>query len=218
MWLQKVFKNCNELGEKLDNDYYPFQSSRKSLIEGVDLLIVGANPRGKSHFCTEKKIDKLFNCGEDDINAFIYYENCKEWKINQPVLKIFSTDNLRGMLKNAVIMNAVYFDTNDIQSLKKDAIPLCVQLTKEFIEILKPKIILFLGFDAPKWLNVKFNKEENGILFLDEVTKKCALIFEVKSKNTIYIIHHPSRNPLPNNSDNLERKRNKFEDIFSSIK
>jgi len=219
LWIHKVYQKCNELGQILNKDYYPFQCSKESLQKGVELLIIGANPGGSNPFSANKEIDKLFNCGVDGSNAYIAYENDPQWKINQPVLEIFSTPNLRKVLENAVIMNAVYFNTAEVKDLsllenRKTALSFCIQMTKEFIDILKPKAILMLGFDVPKWLNIRYNKEENGLLFSDK-TKKSALIFETKGVIPIYIIHHPSRNYKFNSTENLNKKQEVFEKILN---
>ena len=217
-WINKVYQKCNELGEMLNKDYYPFQCSRESLQQGVELLIIGANPGGSNPFPANKTINGLFSCGNDGSNAYIAYKDDPQWKINKPILKIFSTPNLRKVLESAVIMNAVYFNTSEVKDLsllpnKKEATSFCIQATQEFINILKPKAILMLGCNAPKWLRIKYNKEENGLLFSDE-TKKSALIFEIKVESPIYIIHHPSRNYKFNNKENLNKKQEVFERIF----
>jgi len=218
-WIYNVYKKCNELGQALNKDYYPFQCSKKSLQQGVELLIIGANPGGNKPFPIDKTINRLFSCGEDGSNAYIAYKDDPEWKINRPILEIFSTPNLRKVLENAVIMNAVYFNTYEVKDLslfpnKKDAISFCIEMTKEFINILKPKVILILGFDVPKWLNIQYNKEENRLLFSDE-TKKSALVFEIKGEIPTYIIHHPSRNYKFNSKENLNKKQEVFEKILN---
>jgi len=218
-WIDKVYKKCNELGQILNKDYYPFQCSKESLQKGVELLVIGANPGGNTPFPANKSMDRLFNCGEDGSNAYIAYKDDPQWKINRPVLEIFDTPNLIKVLESAVIMNAVYFNTSEVKDLsllQKEAISFCIQMTKEFINILKPKAILILGFDVPKWLNFRFNKEENGLLFSDE-TNKSALIFEIKGEIPIYIIHHPSRNYKFNSKENLYKKQVVFERILSKI-
>ena len=211
-WLQEVYEKCNEFGEILNKDYYPFQSSKESLQKGVDLLIIGANPHGENSFNQNKEIDGLFNCGSDGYNAFITYP---KWNISVPVIEIFSTPNLRKVLENVVILNAVYFNTNEVKDLShKTAVDFCIKKTKEFIDILSPKVILILGFDVPKWLKIPRNNEKNGAVFEDE-TKKNALVYQTHISNIpTYIIHHPSRNPRFNNNANLAKKREFFEEIF----
>jgi len=219
LWIHKVYQKCNELGQILNKDYYPFQCSKESLQKGVELLIIGANPGGNTPFPVNKSIDRLFSCGEDGSNAYIAYKDDPQWKINRPVLEIFDTPNLRKVLESAVIMNAIYFNTSEVKELsllQKEAIFFCIQMTKEFINILKPKAILILGLDVPKWLNIQYNKEKNGLLFSDE-TKKSALIFEIKGDIQIYIIHHPSRNYKFNSKENLNKKQVVFERILNKI-
>ena len=92
-WINKVYQKCNELGKTLNKDYYPFQCSKESLQNGVELLIIGANPGGNNPFPTNKEINGLFSCGADGSNAFITYKDDPQWKIN---LTIFHTSLYNG--------------------------------------------------------------------------------------------------------------------------
>ena len=92
-------------------------------------------------------------------------------------------------------------------------IKLCKQKTKEFIyEILKPKNILFIGMDAPKWIDVKY-KILNDVTLQNE--KNPWLVQELQlNEIPHYMIHHTSRNPIPNNVENIKMKREFFEKKF----
>jgi len=143
MWLQEVLQKGNDYGQQINLDFYPFQCSRRSLKPNVDLLIIGANPGGEGGFHERKTINELFNGGEQ--NAYIAEANNPIWKINKPILEMFSSKILRKILEDAIIMNVMYFNSQRVSSLEKydkDAISkatkFCIEKTKEFVEIIKP--------------------------------------------------------------------------------
>ena len=214
-WLNEVLQKGNEFGEQIGLDFYPFQSSYNSLKPEVDLMIIGANPGGEGGFHKRNSILELFNGGEQ--NAYI--EN-PQWKISKPILEMFSSENLRKTLEDAVVMNVMYFNSSRVKSLEKydkdavaKAIKFCAEKTRELIGIIKPKAILLLGFDAPKWLGINFSGKDNSILRTKD--DKSALIMRVEYLDfPCYIIHHTSGNPRFNTGDNLLAKKAKFEEMF----
>lgn len=221
-WLDEVAEGCHNLAiaDKENPDFYVFQS--KSDFESPELLIIGANPGSfvkyiDSNPYKEKGYRDKNNLGYDS-NQYIENENNPKWKINKPILKMFTEIDARKALENSVIMNAVYFNTAKITDLKKyrngkDMIDFCTDKTREFIyEILKPKNILFLGIDAPKWMKVKFDRQTDTVLETDDK------LFLIQSKQiesiNHFLIYHPSMNQKFNSGKNLELKRNYFNEYF----
>ena len=227
-WLQEVLQNGNEYGRQIGLDFYPFQCSYNSLKPSVDLLIIGTNPGGEGGFSERKTIDKLFNCGANEENAYIAEANNPIWKINKPILEMFSSEHLRKILEKAIIMNVMYFNSQRVSSLEKYdknsvtiATKFCIEKTKEFIEIIKPKAVLLLGMKAPKWLGVRFSLQ-NSILQSVDNKPTTNMIWKVENNGIpYYIIHHPSpstqtvRFNFGENRVNLLAKKAKFEEIFS---
>ena len=222
-WLEEVAEGCHNLAivERGNPDFYVFQS--KSDFESPELLIIGANPGKKVDYLdkmNEKGIERRF--GNDlgyNSNQYIENENNPEWKINKPILKMFTETDARKALENSVIMNVVYFNTAKVEDLKKyrngkEMINFCTAKTKEFIyEILKPKNILFLGVDAPKWMNIKFHHIEDSIVRTEN--NENYLVIKIEQDNIPHhIIHHPSMNQKFNSGKNLELKRNYFNQYF----
>lgn len=217
-WLQEVADGCHEIAIKNENypDFYVFQSQ---IFENPDLLIIGANPAGNETYkdmLQRKQIerrtkDDLINSSDGKNNEYI---SNPDWAISKPILEMFSGKRTREVLENAVIMNTVYFNTNQIAGLvKKEMVDFCSKMTKEFIyEICKPKRILFIGKDAPKWLKIEFDT-----IALSPIENKDWFLIKEKKINDIphFQIHHTSmyRSKF-NKGENLQRKKEFFEKVF----
>lgn len=226
-WLEEVLQKGNEYGQQTTLDFYPFQCSRKSLKYNVDLLIIGANPGGDGKFFKRTTTDDLFNSGANGENAFIAEANNPIWKINKPVLEMFSSANLRKILEDAIIMNVMYFNSQNVGALGKydiaGATKFCIEKTKEFIEIIQPKAVLLLGKKAPEWLGIGHSPKDSILQSVDD--KPAVSIMWKVERNGIpyYIIHHPSpsvqtvRFNFGKNRVNLLAKKAKFEEIFNNV-
>lgn len=221
-WLKEVADGCHKLAIMDENnpDFYVFQS--RCDIESPELLIIGANPGNNEKYAEKMKEKGISRRLAEDLvyntNQYIENENNPEWKINKPIIKMFTEKDARKALENSVIMNVVYFNTQKVQDLKKysqgkEMIDFCISKTKEFIyEILRPKNVLFLGLDAPKWMNVKFNQTTDTVLETDDK------LFLIQSKqiNEInhFLIYHPSMNQKFNSGLNLQKKEGYFNQFF----
>ena len=219
LWFENVVEKCNIIGETINLDYYPFQCAKSSLKENVDLLIIGANPGGANPY-RKRNTEELFNSSDGINNAYIAESNNDKWKINKPILEIFKEPKLHNLLEEAIVMNVIYFNTQNVSNLcdKKEAVECCISLTKEFIyEIIRPKVVLVLGLkDAPKWLGIKYSTTDNSILRTTD--NKTGLIMKVNYNNIPhYIIHHPSRNHKFNHNTNLDLKKELFQKEFEKI-
>lgn len=218
LWLEKVVKECNAVGEKINLDYYPFQCAKSSLKENVDLLIIGANPGGANPF-KERNTEELYNSPDGINNAYIGESDNKQWRINTPILYMFQEPKLQRLLENAIIMNVVYFNSKNVKVLSKnkEAINCCVSLTKEFIyEVIRPKAVLVLGNNAPKWLGIKYSPIEDSILRTKD--DKSHLVIKV-NYNEIphYMIHHTSLNYSFNHGENIDLKKDLLQKEFAEL-
>ncbi len=220
-WLDEVAKGCHDIAKRGDDypDFYVFQSK---IFENPDLLIVGANPAGSKtykemlEFKSAERGFKMERRTKDDlINGENQYLANPDWKIANPILAMFGEKTVR----NSLVMNSVYFNTpnvsgfSEFKSDKSDMINFCALKTKEFIyEICKPKAVLFNGMDSPKWMGIKFDKEE------DIVLKSADGLFLVKEKEIEgirhFLIYHTSRNYKYNTGENLRLKAEFFKSVF----
>ncbi|RZL47343.1 MAG: hypothetical protein EOP00_12220, partial [Pedobacter sp.] len=173
-WLKEVAEKCHKIANKHGDfpDFYVFQL--QSDIYNPDLLIIGANPGSSVSYkdiLNKKGIEKRTwkDLGYDK-NQYLENENNPEWHINRPILKIFKEVHTRKILANSVIMNVIYFNTKAVADLMKYKTEIeeikrfCTEKTKEFINLLNPKNILFIGFDAPKWMNIKYHHKNDAVL------------------------------------------------------
>lgn len=219
-WLEEVANGCHNIAMR-DKDYPDFYVFQSLIFENPDLLIVAANPAGdktyKQALCDkskEKGIDFTRRSKDDLVNGENQYLANPNWKIANPILAMFGEE----IIKNSVVMNSVYFNTPNISGFSKfkndkaEMISFCVSKTKEFIyEICKPKSVLFIGMDSPKWMKINFNNEEDVVL-------KSIDGFLVKEKKIDgirhFLIYHTSRNPKFNTGENLRLKAEFFKSNF----
>lgn len=221
-WLKEVVEGCHNLASQYSEgpDFYVFQSKLSE--QSPELLIVGANPGRAARYIDKLREKGIERRSVEDLgystNQYIENENNEEWKINKPILKMFTDVDARKALEDSVIMNVVYFNTRKVNDLKKipngkEMIEFCVKKTQEFIyDILKPKNVLFLGVDAPKWLHINFDKNSDTVL----ETEDGLFLVKLKKLNNInhLLIYHPSINQKFNSGKNLELKKDFFNQYF----
>ncbi len=105
---------------------------------------------------------------------------------------------MREILEEAVIMNAVYFNTKDVEALENtekfnEIKGFCIQKTKELIyDIVQPENVLHIGSDG-----------------------KTALIMHKNIENIKhYIIHHTSMNFKFYTDECINLRKEKFEELL----
>lgn len=219
-WLEEVADGCHNMAMKDDNypDFYVFQSL---IFEKPDLLILGANPAGDKTYrqalcdkSNENGVNLSRRTKDDLINGENQYLANPKWPIAIPVLAMFD----EKILKKSVVMNSVYFNTPDIfgfskfKNDKQEMIGFCISKTKEFIyEICKPKTVLFIGMNSPKWMGINFNHKEDSVLRSED-----GFLIQEKNVEGIrhFLIHHTSRNHKFNTKTNLFLKKEFFRSLF----
>jgi hypothetical protein len=189
-WLNEVSDECHEFALKIDLDFYVFQTPCDRY--NPKLLIIGINPGGSKSYkkaLEEKGYDKR------PASDLYYKENTlvekPEWETGKgsdvmraSLKRVFNGDNNLDILKDTVMMNMFYFNTDqakDIAGVKAEIRQYCIDKTLEFIDILDPQNILFLTSDygnlgncSVKNIVVKENFIKQGIL----------------GKHTVYAIPH----------------------------
>lgn len=180
-WLEEVSKQFHEVALKLDTDYYVFQTDCS--VYNPDLLIIGINPGGSGSYT--KKLEEFKKEGYDRRPGWSlkYNENTlttkPAWeiekkekgadKLRNSFSRVFNEKTgLKQTLENAVMMNMFYFNTVkavDLENISIEARKQCLERTKEFIEILNPKNLLFLTSDKKMLSEVNVQKThiENNV-------------------------------------------------------
>lgn len=164
-WLQEVATTCDKYAKEIDLDFYPFQSPLPK--SNIELLIVAINPGGDTSYkqILQKKSEeygKVIEARTSDMLAYDVnmYADKPQWEIDnklkgndvmrKKLKRVFITERLQSLLKNSTIINLYYFNTQNTKSLGKLSNPIkefCEKKTLEFIEITKPRKILFFTTD-----------------------------------------------------------------------
>jgi hypothetical protein len=159
-WAEKAATQCYEIAtsedaaQRVDKCFYAFQSPPPAGPNPA-LLIMGANPRedgGEDYAystCGSKNL-------RQDIEAMKrgnkYWDGRNTWAIWNTLKYYFEPAGLREMLESSVFINLVYFNSQDVKTLKSsfpggaNAIRVCQNLTGELVfDIIRPKYVLCLG-------------------------------------------------------------------------
>lgn len=222
-WLQEVAEECNRMAEKMDLDFYAFQSD---VYFRPEAMFIGANPGGYKSY-SEAKQERGGNkrgAGDLKYDRNMFLENYG-WGTMCSLCSLFSGDILRPVFEKAVMTNVCYFNTADFKSLLqleggREALKFCVEKTVELIrDIVQPKRIVLLGIDDKKGpvnaLREYLNKPLEKLL-ATKAEGWNLIRFTTMFDIPVYIIHHPSRNPKFNSGENLALKKAKFEEIFGA--
>ena len=215
-WLESVSNDCHQFALKTNLDFYVFQTP---IFHNPKLLIIGINPGGGktySEVLSEKNIDRRTS------ETLFYGENTlfekPKWEIEgklkgsdvlrDRLKRIFNEKNDLNILKDSMMMNMFYFNTvkeKDIASVNSEIKKYCIEKTKEIIEIINPKNILFLTSSNSNLKNCS----------VDDITAIGSNIKTGKlGKRTIFAIpHYGSYSAY--SYDNSEKTAKKLSEIFS---
>lgn len=209
-WLQEVADECNRIGEKMDLDFYAFQSD---VYFRPEAMFIGANPGGEGKYGVRRAESLKY-----DRNMFLEKDG---WGSMRSLCDLFSGDILRPVFEKSVMTNVCYFNTPNFKSLLqrnggREALKFCVEKTVELIrDIVQPKRIILMGDAAVGALQKYFDKPLEKLL----VTKAEGwnlIRFTTMFGIPVYAIHHPSMNRKFNSGENLALKKAKFEEIFGA--
>jgi hypothetical protein len=173
-WLNEVCDECHEFALEINLDFYVFQTPCDKC--KPELLLIGAKPGGNRSYkevLEEKGYDKRTP------SSLYYKENTlvekPKWETGKGsdvmrarLKKVFNSDNNLDILSETVMMNMLYFNTDDINKVKVEIRKYCIDKTVEFLDIIKPKNILFLtswekSLKSYGIKNIKFVGRENSI-------------------------------------------------------
>lgn len=149
-WAEKVIDKVTPIAMKEDKSYYPMQAQAKMYPK---LLIIGLNPRDRDNTTYTSQAGNpywKFKEGKMTIERLLggnlSIEDFNTWSISKglkslPVLMDFINNG------EYCFMNYVYLATNNFNDVlsMNEAIQVCSELTKEFIQITKPQHVLILG-------------------------------------------------------------------------
>lgn len=152
-WGRQVCQECRELikSGKTDKDFYVFQTAIPE--KQPELLLVGINPGGGKAYeeqVSEHRGGKDRDTIEDLAQGYNIYRDRENNRYQSSALsriaslsKLIEEDSVTGI-------NVCYFNTEDVTGLNNDVISTCAARTKELIEILQPKRVIFLT--STNWL------------------------------------------------------------------
>ena len=218
-WLQEVAEECNRMAEKMDLDFYAFQSD---VYFRPEAMFIGANPGGDKSYSEAKQKRGGNKRGAGDLksdrNMFLAEEG---WGTMRSLCDLFSGDILRPVFEKAVMTNVCYFNTPNFKNLLqrnggREALKFCVEKIVELIrDIVQPKRIVLLGDAAVGALQRYFDKPLEKLLGTPAEgwnLIRSTTMFDIP----VYAIHHPSMNRKFNSGENLALKKAKFEEIFGA--
>lgn len=197
-WVDKVCQYIEEVGPKLNLPGSVMQS-RPVLDRQPGVVFLGFNSHEEWGYCGLKR-ERFF-----DGNPFFYENRMSEtWKVWKRPYEAFKSVNYLNPMTdgNYVFMNAVYFGSKDIKTLKattdgKEAIDRCLDFTEEVIQnVFKPKcVVCFSQNDcfAPLRTKFKFGQVETVTpTNFDGQPAKKTVIKGLWNSIPVYGIPHPS--------------------------
>lgn len=205
-WADKACRYCYDkaISNEINLNFYAFQS--KPLIgKQAKLLILGLNPHGDDGYWNGKLRPPYGEAISRFSEGNSHFHERDTWKLWQGLKRVFKKGNMEYMLEDDslyMFMNVLYFNTNNIQTFKNQydrdgsVFRESVNLTAEFIQLLKPERILCLSIgDCFNRLKDKFSDCRTLI--------PSFLTFGLWGDIPVYGIRHTS---LPNNGETLTGK------------
>lgn len=169
-WAKETVDYClsiataEDSNRKINRAFYAFQSKP---IKNPEVLILAINPAGDAYYIGDEKWkgqceNEIWNIPNGMTPKRFIQENPnwnehETWRLWQGLFGIFKSGEINYFLDKDkfMYMNVLYFNSNTIsdffqlpktnKEFSKEVFGKCVKLTKEAIEILKPKRILCLS-------------------------------------------------------------------------
>lgn len=150
-WAAEVIEKITPIAEEINLAYYPLQSEAKM---NPELLIIGLNPGSQGEYKEQKTNDKWeFKDGKMTTERLLKgnptYAEKDTWPIFKGMKNIaFIRESIES--NNYCFINYIFFGTKGIKdftsiSNDREIEEICIEFTKKFIEIIKPKHIIVLG-------------------------------------------------------------------------
>lgn len=146
-WGRQVCQECRELikSGKTDKDFYVFQTAIPE--KQPELLLVGINPGGGKTYAEQVyqyRAGKDRDTIEDLTQGDNIYRDRKENRCQSSALSRIASLSALIEKDSVTGINVCYFNTENASSLNNDVMSVCASRTKELIEILQPKRVIFL--------------------------------------------------------------------------
>ena len=153
-WASEVIEKITPIAEEINLAYYPLQSEAKM---NPELLIIGLNPGSQGEYKEQKTKDKWeFKDGKMSTERLLKgnptYAEKDTWPIFKGMKNIaFIRESIES--NNYCFINYIFFGTKGIKdftsiSNHREIEEICIEFTKKFIEIIKPKHIIVLGLEG----------------------------------------------------------------------
>jgi len=153
-WATEVIEKITPIAEEINLAYYPLQSEAKM---NPELLIIGLNPGSQGEYKEQKINDKWeFKDGKMTTERLLKgnptYAEKDTWPIFKGMKNIaFIRESIES--NNYCFINYIFFGTKGIKdftsiSNHREIEEICIEFTKKFIEIIKPKHIIVLGLKS----------------------------------------------------------------------
>lgn len=227
-WLKEVAEQCHlyatDTKYNLDKDFYVFQTS--SNVYQPEILLIGINPGGncsyevaleKKSIESNKKIDRRTweMLDSDPINLYQKpnWEKDKGSDYMRNRLKlIFHNEELMAKLKNTVMINMLFMNTTDSNAayaIQNEVQEFCRKKVYEFIEISKPKMILFFTLDKKKL-------SSHGVKNVVQLNEDTTVFKADLNGRTVYLIpHYNAREPYRYNKEVAKKIGDKVLEILT---
>lgn len=145
-WAQEVVDYCNPVAKTLNLDFYCFQSFFPTA-SGVELMVIGINPGGSGGYRGDRLPESLAQ-GNNIYDVRPGRVHPDNRVMTQKLARVFTTPPLQEALAEALVMNIYYFNTQNVdkldRSLSAEVKGFCEQKTRELIDLVRPRHILFL--------------------------------------------------------------------------
>ena len=173
-WAERASVLYNEIGSEKKLSFYTQSPLDKLVDNQVEVMIIGINPGSEGDYETMLSNKTWTHCNGKIDNMptwhllkgnhnWIESMNCSSWDLHvswpyfKGLMRYFSLIGERNILMDEtkfVLTNMTFLNTKNKKDLSNDILPRTISLTVELIELIRPKMIVFLdGGDAFGYLN-----------------------------------------------------------------